>query len=747
MSGLLDRLGRRAVRHHWWFIGAWVAATIVIIVMAGATDGQFSDNFRIPNTQSQQALDLLEQDFPSRAGDSALVVFQSDDGITDASVQPPISESVAALEKLPQVTSVTDPYGPFGNAFISKNGQIAVVTVQFDTQAQNLPKDIFEQIEVATAPAAKAGVKLAYGGAVTDYADQPKSSNADLIGLLAAVVILLFAFGSVVAMGLPILTALLGLGVGISIVHIIASVTAIGSVAPTLATMIGLGVGIDYSLFIVTRYRENRAAGMDIEAAVGRSVATAGSAVLFAGTTVVIAICGLMIAGIPYVARLGYMAGIVVAVMMLAALTLLPAIIAVVGNGIDRWKVPSLIHHPDRAAASGEDTTSPAGSIWERWALLVARHAWPFAIAGVVILLVIAWPVLSMRLGETDDGNLPTSTTQRQAYDLVAEGFGPGTNGPLLVVVQLPAPGDDAVLSDITAALEKTPNVQSVVPAQLNPAQTVAEIGVLPATAPDSAQTANLVAELRGSVLPQAIGTSGAHAYVGGLTASFIDIGDRISDRLPYFIGAVVLLSFFLLMLVFHSVLVPLTAAIMNLLSVAAAYGATVAVFQWGWAKGLIGLETTVPIVPFVPMMMFAVLFGLSMDYQVFLLTRVREEYEKTGDTRQGVVRGLARTARVITSAALIMIFVFGAFVLNFSPEVKMFGLGLAFAVLVDSTIVRMMLVPSIMEILGDANWWFPKWLGFLPRLDIDGGESRAEVAPDPDPDAEPVREPVGTGV
>ena len=640
MSGLLERLGRRAVRHRWWFLSVWVVMAVAVVALAGVLDGQFSDNFRIPDTQSQQALDLLERDFPSRAGDNALVVFQSDAGITSSSVEPAISESVAALEKIPNVTTVTDPYGPFGSAFISKNGQIAVVTVQFDTQAQNLPKDVFDQIQQATAPATQAGVKLAYGGAVVDYADQPPQGNADLIGLLAAVVILLFAFGSVVAMGLPILTALLGLGIGISIVHVIASMTDIGSVAPVLATMIGLGVGIDYSLFIVTRYRENRATGLELEAAVGRSVATAGSAVLFAGTTVVIAMCGLAIAGIPYVARLGYMAAIVVAVMILAALTLLPSIIAVVGNGIDRWKVPSLIRHPDRAVAAGEDPTPPAGSVWERWATLVARHAWPFAIAGVLILLVIAWPVLSMRLGESDDGNLPTSTTQRQAYDLIATGFGPGTNGPLLVIVQLPSPGDQAVLDDITAALKKTAGVQSVVPPQLNPNQTVAEIGVIPTTAPDSAQTADLVATLRTSVLPQAIGPSGAQAYVGGLTASFIDIGDRISDRLPYFIGAVVLLSFILLMLVFHSLLVPLTAAVMNLLSVAAAYGATVAVFQWGWAKGLVGLQSTVPIVPFVPMMMFAVLFGLSMDYQVFLLTRVREEYDKTGDTRQGVVRG-----------------------------------------------------------------------------------------------------------
>ena len=289
------------------------------------------------------------------------------------------------------------------------------------------------------------------------------------------------------------------------------------------------------------------------------------------------------------------------------------------------------------------------------------------------------------------------------------------------------------MLADVTSALKKTPGIATVLPPQVSPNGAVAQIGVLPTTAPDSAQTADLVGTLRSSVLPAAVGTTGAQAYVGGVTAAFIDIGDRISDRLPYFIGAVVLLSFILLMLVFHSVLVPLTAAVMNLLSVAAAYGATVAVFQWGWAKGLVGLESTVPIVPFVPMMMFAVLFGLSMDYQVFLLTRVREEYDKTGDTRQGVVQGLARTARVITSAALIMIFVFGAFVLNPTPEVKMFGLGLAFAVLVDATIVRMMLVPSIMEILGDANWWFPKWLGFLPRLDIEGGDDEQPTPESPD--------------
>ncbi|MDQ1431741.1 MAG: putative drug exporter of the superfamily [Actinomycetota bacterium] len=743
VSGLLERLGRRAVRHRWWFIGTWFVLAILVGALAIGLQAKLSDNLRIPDAQSQQALDLLQQDFPTAAGDNALIAIQATAGIKSPAVQSAIERSVTALQKIPRVTTVTDPFGPLGGAAISKNGQIAVLTVQFDTKAQNLEQRVFDEIEAAMAPTVKAGAKVAYGGAVIDYLHQPPSGNADLIGLLAAVVILLFAFGSVVAMGLPILTALLGLGVGMALIQIIASVTEIGTVAPVLATMIGLGVGIDYSLFIVTRYRENRAAGLELEAAVGRSVATAGSAVLFAGSTVVIAICGLAISGIPYVAKLGYMAGVVVLVMMMAALSLLPAIIAVVGNGIDRWRVPSLIHHPDRTQAAGADGISVRPSVWERWATLVATHAWPFAIFGTIILLVIAWPVLSMRLGESDDGNLPTSATQRQAYDLVAQGFGPGTNGPLLVVVSLPSPGDDAVLSNVTTALAKTPGVEAVLPAEVSPNRAIAQIVVLPTSAPDSAQTADLVGTLRSSVLPHALGTSGAHAFVGGVTAAFIDIGNRISDRLPYFIGAVVLLSFFLLMLVFHSILVPLTAALMNLLSVGAAYGATVAVFQWGWFKGLIGLQSTVPIVSFVPMMMFAVLFGLSMDYQVFLLTRVREEYDKSGNTRQGVVRGLARTARVITSAALIMIFVFGAFVLNFSPEIKMFGLGLAFAVLVDATIVRMMLVPSIMEILGDANWWFPKWLGFLPRLDIEGGSDTHESEPRP----QPAPEPVGSGV
>ena len=736
MARMLDRLGRRAVRHRWWFIAAWLAVVVGVAAVAAGLGGTTIDTFKIPGAQSQQAIDLLNEKFTSQSGSSATIVFDAPNGIDNASVEPAIQKSIANLEAIQGVTNVSTPYGPLAPLIVSDRGdtkgQLAMVTVQFADQVQQLPKDVFQSMETAVAPAVAADVRVEYGGAVTDFADRPPSSNADLVGLLAAVVILLIAFGSVVAMGLPILTALVGLGVGLTLISVVSAFTDIGTLAPTLATMIGLGVGIDYSLFIVTRFREGLATGLSVEAAVGRSVATAGSAVLFAGCTVVIAICGLAISGIPYVARLGYMSGMVVAVMMLAALTLLPAIIGVVGHRIDKWQVPSFTRHRGSAGSASGSTpgstpgaASSANSIWARWARCVARHAWLFAIVATAILLALAWPLLSMRLGQSDDGNLPSSATQRQAYDLIAEGFGPGTNGPLLVVVELPDAGDTTALTDISEALTKTAGIDKVLPPQLNsPADDVALIAVYPDAAPDSAATANLVTTLRNDVLPAAVGTSGAQALVGGQTAEYIDIGNQITDRLPYFIGAVVLLSFLLLMLVFHSVLVPLTAAAMNLLSVAAAYGAIVAVFQWGWGKDLIGLESTVPIVSFVPMMMFAVLFGLSMDYQVFLLTRVREEYDATGDTREAVVLGLTRTARVITSAALIMIFVFGAFVLNLSAEVKMFGFGLGFAVFVDATIVRMVLVPSIMEILGDANWWFPKWLGWLPRLDIEGTET-----------------------
>ena len=533
-------------------------------------------------------------------------------------------------------------------------------------------------------------------------------------------IILLLAFGSVVAMSLPIGVAVFGLGFGLSIITLLAAVTDIGSVAPTLATMIGLGVGIDYSLFILTRHRQNLAQGMDIVESVGLSNGTAGQAVLFAGGTVVIAICGLAVAGIPYVTKLGFTSAIVVAVMIAAALTLLPALLGLVGRHVDSLHIPRLRRKAREKQATAL-TGAGGGEGWKRWAYFMSRHRWAAVILSLAVLITLALPVFGMRLGQTDDGTDPKSTTQRQAYDLIAEGFGPGANGPLVLAVSLPKAGDTAAATAVEQAASAVPDVQ-VTPPQFNPKQNAAVIIVVPASAPDSESTAELVSDLRTDVLPPAVEGTGASVYVGGVTAAFIDLGARIEDRLPFFIGAVVLLSFILLMMVFRSVLVPLKAAVMNLLSIGASYGVIVAVFQWGWFKGVVGLEATVPIVAFVPMMMFAILFGLSMDYEVFLLSRMKEEYDRTGDNATAVADGLARTARLITAAAAIMICVFGGFVLSADRALQLFGLGLATAILIDVTIVRLLLVPATMELLGDRNWWLPRWVErLLPRIDIDG--------------------------
>jgi RND superfamily putative drug exporter len=675
-------------------------------------------------------------------------VFQAKSGtVVDPTAGAAITQTVANLGKVPHATGVGGPVGPSAAGFISPDKTIAFARVQYDAKSPKVGTDALKQLEVASAPAQQAGLRVEYGGPVVDYANRPSGGHGDVIGVGVAVVILLFAFGSVVAMGLPIGTALFGLLVGLSLIGLISAFTDVGTIAPVLGTMIGLGVGIDYSLFIVTRHREGLKAGLSVEEASGEATATAGQAVLFAGCTVVIAVCGLAISGIPYVAMLGYMAALVVAVMILAALTLLPALIGLAGPWIDRWHVHGFHRRgpkkPSSPGAGGSEEATPRHPVpirggalqtapefdgdvesahgWAHFALIVAKSPWPWAIGALVVLLTLAAPATKLRLGQTDDGTAPSSSTQRHAYDLLAKGFGPGFNGPLVVSVALPGPGQTQVLTPLGGAIQQTPGVAQVAPPQLNQGQDTAVIYVIPKSAPDSSETSALVSDLHDNTIPPVVGTTGAKAYVGGQTAAFIDLGNRISARLLYFIGAVVLLSFFLLLVVFHSLLVPLTAAVMNLLSVGAAYGVVVAVFQFGWGKGLFGLEATVPIVSYVPMMLFAILFGLSMDYQVFLLTRVHEEYEASGDNRYSVVKGVGLTARVITSAALIMISVFLSFVANPQPEVKMFGLGLAVAVLVDSTIVRMILVPAVMELFGKANWWLPGWMErVLPRVHLE---------------------------
>ncbi len=723
MSRLLDTLGRGAAKHKWLVLGAWVLLAILVFGAAKAADGKTVDKFTIPGAQSQHALDLLEKDFPARSGAQGTVVYRTRTGtVNDPANTTAINASVANMQKIPHVSSAGNgPAGAFTPS--TRDLGIAFTTLQYDVQATGVPKNELSVLEHANAPARQAGLDVEYGGAVIDYVNQPPVGNSDKIGLLVSIFILLIAFGSVIAMGLPIGTAIFGLGVGLAGISLLAAFTDVGTVAPTLGAMIGLGVGIDYSLFIVTRHRENVANGMDIIDSAGNAIATAGQAVLFAGSIVVVALCGLLLAGIPYAATLGFSAALVVAIMILAAITLLPALIGIAGRNIDRLRVPGM--HPS-TGTEGNEVAGQAGKArgFARWAHFVGRHPWPFAVACTVVMITITIPLASMRLGQTDDGTAPASSTQRKAFDLLARGFGPGINGPLLIAVSLPDPASAVVVDRLADVLPKTKGVAvpGVLPANRNTAGDVAIIAVLPNSSPDAVTTAELVSRLRNDVIPPAVAGTNAHVFVGGQTAAFIDLGNRISERLPYLIASVVALSFLVLMTAFRSLIVPLTAAVMNLLSVGAAYGVVVAVFQWGWGKDLIGLESTIPIVSVVPMMMFAILFGLSMDYQVFLLTRIREDYALTGDPHTSVVTGLANTARVITSAALIMISVFLSFVGNPEPTVKMFGIGLASAVFIDATIVRMIFVPAVMEILGKWNWWFPHWMDrVLPRIELEG--------------------------
>ena len=731
MAQLLDRLGRAAARRKGRTIGIWLLLVAAVAVGAVAAGGKTVDVFTIPGAQSQRATDLLNQRFPSQAGDTASVVFQTRHGsVRDPEVQAAIAATQTRLATLGHATQVVGAATPgLGDAFVSRDGTTAYATVQYDTSAAKLPADAYDRLQAAADPARHAGLQVEFGGAVPDAFSPLTTGNADAIGLIVAVIILLLAFGSVVAMSLPIGTALFGLVAGISVIYLLAVVANIGTGAPTLATMIGLGVGIDYSLIILTRHRQNLTAGIDVITSIGLANGTAGQAVLFAGSTVVIAICGLALAGIPYVTWLGFTSAIAVLMMMAAAVTLIPALLGVAGQHINHLRAPRV-----RRSARGTDHHALTGGHshgWARWARFMSRHPWPALLASLAVLLVLAAPTLSMRLGQSDDGSLPTSVTQRRAYDLLSRGFGKGVNGPLVLAVALPKPGATGPADAISRAVSHINGVQ-VTPAQFNPRRDAAVIVITPRSAPQSAATENLVNRLRGTVLPAAVNGTGAAVYVGGITASYIDLGQRIQDRLPLFIGAVVGLLFVLLMMVFRSVLVPLKAAIMNLLSIGASFGVIVAVFQWGWLKGLVGLSESTPIVAYVPMMMFAILFGLSMDYEVFLLSRIREDYTECRDNLTSVINGLAVTARVITSAALIMISVFLGFVANTDPTIKMFGLGLAIAVLVDATIVRLVLVPATMELLGDANWWLPHWLNFLPRIRIETGDILPTAKPTP---------------
>jgi RND superfamily putative drug exporter len=739
MSRLLYRLGRASVRRRRLVVFAWIVGAVAVIALGSLSGGKTSDAFEAPGVESQTALDVLQRDFPTAAGTSAQLVFATDSGtLSDPAAAAAVNAALADVAEQPHVDSV-------GSLQRAPDGRIAYADVQYDVPSDEIRTAAFDRLTATAATVNRSDVvRMELGGDLPSEAVQPEFGGQEFVGLLVAAIVLLFAFGSVIAMGLPIGIALVGLATSLGLITIIASFIDVSSVSPTIAAMIGLGVGIDYALFIVTRHRENLQLGLTVEDAAGRALATAGSAVLFAGITVMIAICGLAIAGIPLVTVMGLTAGLTVAVMVAVALTLLPALLGFAGHKIDAVRLPFMRRRVAAAAAP------PAReSMWHRWGRQVSAHPWRYLAAGVIALALLMAPVFSLRLGMTDNGSMPESITTRRAYDLLADGFGPGFNGPLLLSVELNG-ASVASLDNLERAVAADPDVAAVAPVQANADGTAAVLRVIPRSSPQDQATTTLIHRLRNDVIPQSMaGVPGAAVYVGGQTATFIDISDKVASRLPWFIGAVIVLSVLLLMMVFRSVAVPIKAAVMNLLSIGAAYGVIVAVFQWGWLKGLVGVQETVPIVSFLPMMLFAILFGLSMDYEVFLLSRIREEYLRRHDNDSAVIEGIAATARVITSAALIMISVFIAFVLSADPTIKMFGLGLATAVFIDATVVRIVLVPATMKLLGDWNWWLPKWLDrLLPNLDIEAGAGLPEPEfEDGHPrGAEPEREPVLVG-
>ena len=714
MSAFLFRLGRTSARHPFRVLGAWILLAVAMVALQGAAGGEYNDSFRVPGVESQKAADILHDRFPAQAGQIARIVFHVDDGRLDSTASRAAVESVrSTLVDGRDVAAVTDPFGP-QPAALSADGQTAYVDVAYTVD--KLTAEHLDDATAAAVAARDAGVETEFTGKLAELAaDEPSS---EVIGVVAAVIVLLIAFGSVVAMGLPIVTALAGLFVGATGVALLANVMDVPEFSLILCLMVGLGVGIDYALFIVTRHRQHLRDGMSVEDAAGTANATAGQAVLFAGTTVVIAILGLFLAGLPAIASMGASVALVVVVSMIAAVTLLPGLLGLVGTKIDKLS----IHRKNHVEKPAAETVSG------RWAGHVGRHPVRYAVVSLLALCAVAAPTLSMRIGTPDDGNAASHTTQRKAYDLLSDGFGRGFAGPIVVVVDIPTPADEVAVSRIHDALEADHGVATVTMPMFNESRDTAVLTVNPTTAPQDAATDALVNRLRSNLLPVAVGGSQADALLTG-QAMMTDLGERITNRLPIFIAAIVAMSFLLLMMVFRSVLVPLKAAVMNLLSIAAAYGVIVAVFQWGWGNELIGLEDTMPINPLAPLIMFAILFGLSMDYEVFLLSRIREEYDASGDSHDSVVAGLSSTARVISSAALIMISVFAAFVLGDDPNGKLFGVGLAVAVFLDATLVRMVLVPATMSLVGRANWWLPAWLDrILPHLDLEGGSFGGEI-------------------
>ncbi len=721
MTGPLYAIGRFCSRHHYPVIAVWLLLAVALVAISSAAGSKTSENLTLPGTGSTIATELLEENLPEQAYGSNPLVFEAPAGkkLTEPKYAAAIEESAQRLEALPQVNSAKSPLVE-GSRTISKDERIAYIPVVLGVGPGEINEKESQEILDAAKPAEAAGVQTSIGAYVGQQLSKPSTEFAEVVGLVAAVIILLFAFGTATAMMLPIFSAVIGLACALSIIKLLEHVLDIPGVATTLATMIGLGVGIDYALFIVTRHKLQLGEGMDVQESIARAVATAGGAVVFAGFTVIIALCSLAFAGIPLVSTLGYTAAIAVVVAVCAAATLLPAMLGALGPHINSLRVKLGKTHPDDKKPHG----------WLRWADKVADRPWTASIASLLILFVLALPLLQLELGQNDISALPKDSTSREAFEGMNDGFGPGAYGPLLIASEFASPEEaKAVLPELQKAIGGAEDVAAVSEPSLDKAGTVAVFTVVSESEPWKDETVELVENLRDEVIPASLEGTKASSYVGGQTAGYIDLASKIADKLPLMIAIVVALSFIVLLVAFRSLLVPIKAAACNLISVAAAYGVVTAVFQLGWGVELIGLDHAIPIVSFVPLLMFAILFGLSMDYEVFLLTQMKEHFKETGDARTAVVQGLANTGRVITSAAAIMVCVFTSFVLVEDPVVKEFGIGLAVAIAIDSTLVRCLLVPAVMVLLGDRAWWLPRWLDkIVPHISIEGEEYFARL-------------------
>jgi RND superfamily putative drug exporter len=741
MNAFLDTVGRWCAKRHWQVIVAWVIILGALIGLRSVFGGHFENNYTVTGSESAQGLSVLKKEFPAQGGYAGQIVFHAPTGSV-ATQTNAVNTAMANVAKLPHVLNAVSPFAVPNSPQVAKNGTTAYGNVSWDVVPPSLDTAYLHQLDNAVAPARTAGLQVEYGGGAGQIGQTTDDKTSEIIGLSCALVLLLFMFGSVVAAVMPLLSALFSVFAGLALVGLLAAAITFPTTAPTVATLLGLGVAIDYGLFLMARHREQLDHGVPVIKSAGRATATSGAAIVVAGGTVVVSILGLYVSGVPFVGAMGLASAIVVAVAMLAALTLMPAFMGVAKQNVraikdrraakraTRGNVDEVTAAARLAKLTAASDEAHENSAFARWGRKVSNRPWPWAIAATGVLVVLAIPLFSLRLGQLDAGTNPTSESIRRAYDLIATNFGPGANGPLTVVVQLPSgnspQANQTLLANTQSTLSKTPGVAAVAPPSVNSANTTAVINVVPTTSPQDAATTKLANDLRDTVLP----TVPAKTYVVGTTAGYIDFTAKIAKRMPWLILTVVLLAFVLLTVAFRSIVIATKAAILNLLSVAAAYGVVVAIFQWGWGSSLINIHEKLPIPAFVPMLMFAIVFGLSMDYEVFLISRVHEAWTKTGDAHRSVAIGIGSTARVITTAAGIMIVVFTSFVLDPDPTVKMLAIGMAAAVLIDASIIRMILVPAVMSLLGRHAWWIPRWLDrIMPNLDIEGSAHLARVS------------------